>query len=117
MSQFSSPQSINQDWLKSRADAGVVLAQAVSRVTVDGAHMTIHIAPEEISRSKEWPAAISPYEGALEEFYATEFAWLNSQGAYLRDKIKTLEVVDSNGNLVGNLLDTGEYQRRKNPSF
>jgi len=116
MSQFSSPQSIIQDWIKSRADAGVVLAQAVSRVTVEGSHMTIHIAPEEISRSKEWSEAIRPYKGALEDFYATEFGWLNSQAAYLRENIKTLEVIDTNGNPVGNLLDTGEYQRRKNPS-
>ena len=116
MPQFSSPQSIIQDWLQSRADAGVVLAQAVKRVTVDGSHMTIHIAPEEISRSKEWPAAISPFKGAIEEFYATEFSWTNSQAAFLREKIKTLEVVDSSGNLVGNLLDISEYQRRKKPS-
>ena len=52
----------------------------------------------------------------IAEFYAVEFSWLNEQAEYLRQKVSTLEVRDVDGNRVGKVLNTAEYQQRKNPN-
>lgn len=95
----------------------MVLAQAVTDVTVDNAHMTIHINPDGIARAKEWPTATATFPEGIGDFYAAEFGWTNDQAVYLRKHISTLEVVDAAGNRIGNVIDTAEYQQRKNPDL
>lgn len=115
MADFSAPEIIIRDWIQGRADSGVVLAQAVTDVTTHGDHMTIHINQFDFARAKEWPVAVSVYPEGIADFYAIEFGWTNPQAEYLRNHITTLEVVDSDGRRIGRMLDTAEYQQRKNP--
>jgi len=110
-----SPEAVVHEWIRSRASAGVVLAQAVTAVTVDDGRMTIHIDPDGIARSREWPAAVAPFPEGIANFYAAEFGWTNDQAAYLREHITTLEVVDVAGHRVGDPLDTADFRKRKNP--
>ncbi|MHA2788367.1 hypothetical protein ACXZ66_04365 [Corynebacterium sp. S7] len=115
MSQFPSPEKIIKEWINGRANAGVVLAQAVTEVESNNGHMVITVETLHFRRSNEWPAAVAPFQGNIEEFYATEFGLTNAQGAYLRSQISTLEVQDHKGRPIGNLLDTTSFQIRKNP--
>lgn len=107
---FPAPETIIRDWIRGRAEAGVVLAQAVTDVTTDNAHMTIRINPNGIARAKEWPAATATYPEGIANFYAVEFGWTNDQASYLRKHISTLEVIDAEGNRIGDVIDTAEYQ-------
>lgn len=115
MTEQLSPGEIVNEWIQERADSGAVLAQAVTDVTVDGDQMTIHIDPYNFPRSKEWPVATSIFPEGIVEFYATEFGWTNERSKHLRSMISTVRVVDTTGRQVGHILNTSEYQKRKNP--
>ncbi|MDK6302424.1 proline racemase [Corynebacterium sp. UMB9976] len=115
MKNSSEPDVIVRNWIKERAESGVVLAQAVTKVSLVDGHMTIHIDPNGIERADEWPAAIAPWGGNLGDFYATEFGWTTQQSAYMREMVIDVEVVDAAGNRVGDPVDTADYQRRMNP--
>lgn len=117
MTDFPAPTEIISGWIRQRAEAGVVLAQAVTDVTVDGDQMTIHIDQFNFPRAREWPVATSIYPEGIVEFYAVEFSWTNDQAKYLRSHIRTVQVMDADGNRVGPILNTSEYQQRKNPEF
>lgn len=117
MVSFPAPEEIIRDWIRNRSEAGVVLAQAVTDVTADDGRMTIHINPDGIARAKEWPAAIATYPEGIADFYATQFGPTNDQADYLRKHISTLEVVDAEGNRIGNIIDTAKYRLRKNPDL
>lgn len=117
MNSYPSPVEIIKTWIQGRAESGVVLAQAVTEVTVEGDEMTIHIDPYNFPRSKEWSTAVSVYPGGIVEFYAVEFGWTNDQSMHLRSLIKTVQVLDAHGHPIGQPLDTTEFQKRVNPEI
>lgn len=113
---FPTPDTIVQNWLNERAEAGVVRAKVVTDVTYSDGVLTVTIEPEKFIDLYAWNLLNEGYSDSLGDFYATELGWTNKQSVYLREMVTELRVAHSTGSVI-ETVDTAEYQRKKNPQF
>ncbi|OFK33262.1 proline racemase [Corynebacterium sp. HMSC064E08] len=113
---FPAPDTIVQNWLNERAEAGVVRAKVVTDVTYSEGVLTVTIEPEKFIDLDTWNLLNEGHSDSLGDFYATELGWTNKQSAYLREMVTALRVVDATRSVI-ETVDTAAYQRKKNPQF
>lgn len=85
-----------QAYVDERADSGVMLAQAVTDITVADGVVTVHMDPEPVVLE------LSPF-GNLAELFGTPAAFNDDEGIWLRQTVNRVDVVDANGNSLGSM--------------
>ncbi|MCB9441124.1 MAG: hypothetical protein H6523_12860 [Mycolicibacterium sp.] len=88
-----------QAFVDERATAGVMLAKAVTGVTVDGGVVTVTMDAA--------PAVLdaSPFDN-LAEMFGTPVAFDDDDGIWLRQVVQRVDVVDAGGQSLGSLTAT-----------
>lgn len=85
-----------QAYIKERADAGVMMAQAVTSVTASGGVVTITLdAPPALLE-------LSPFDNEA-EWLGTPAAFNNNEGIWLRKKVQRVDVVNADGTSLGSM--------------
>lgn len=83
-------------YINERANSGVMLAQSVTSVTVNGGVVTVTVDAEPVVLET------SPFDN-LAEFFGTPVAFNDDEGVWLRQTVQRVDVVDAEGTSLGSM--------------
>ncbi|WP_440711955.1 hypothetical protein [Gordonia sp. FQ] len=108
MTNYSRPPTDEQivetfnEWVRERADAGVMLAQSVTSVSFADGRLTVVLDPAKSSAQYWALLECSPYDNHA-ELFGVPAAFDDEDGIWLRGRVAEVEVVDVDGRPLGTL--------------
>ncbi|MBF4549684.1 hypothetical protein [Pseudoclavibacter sp. VKM Ac-2888] len=93
-----------------RAEAGVMLAKHVERVTLEGRAVVVHLNEAHNNVPLEVLLHLSPFDN-LATFPGTVIAFNDELGARLRPRIDEVRVQRQNGEVIGSMSTAEIYKR------